>query len=628
MNYQSEQILTKIIRYSLPLLTIIISIFITFALYLEHKKNYELEKQKLRQTFIKQNKKVVFDEVQRVYEYINFIKETTEKQLKESIKDRVYEAHKIATLLYEKNKNTKSKEEIFKIIKQTLGSIIFNEGRGYYFIDDINGIKRLQPLNKEYENKDLSNFKDAHGYNFVKKIIKTIKNKTESFDTYYWYKHKDKKAYKKISFYKYFAPYNVVIGTGEYVADFEKNVKKKVLAYINRIRYFGEGYIFILDYNFNYLSHIKKEYLGKNAHKNDSLNYFLNDLKNMKKIAQEGEGFYTYVQKHKPGTNKSVKKTSFIKGMNQWKWIIGSGFYEDDFQLDLKEKEKELNAQFVKYLENVAILSSILIILLLFISIYVSKLLENKFKEYKEEIEKQQNVLAQQSKMASMGEMIANIAHQWRQPLSVISTAATGISFQKEMGILSDEEFYNSTKKINESSQYLSKTIDDFKNFFNPNKSEVRIDIKDVVNKTIKLVDAQYKTKNIKIIKDVNCINFFTLENELLQVLINILNNARDELIKRDDLNRYIFIETALEEEKVLVKIYDNAGGIKEKNLQKVFEPYFTTKDKSIGTGIGLYMSHEIICKHLNGNLTVNNYNFTYNDVEYTGAMFIIEIPI
>lgn len=340
MNYQSEQILTKIIRYSLPLLTIIISIFITFALYLEHKKNYELEKQKLRQTFIKQNKKVVFDEVQRVYEYINFIKETTEKQLKESIKDRVYEAHKIATLLYEKNKNTKSKEEIFKIIKQTLGSIIFNEGRGYYFIDDINGIKRLQPLNKEYENKDLSNFKDAHGYNFVKKIIKTIKNKTESFDTYYWYKHKDKKAYKKISFYKYFAPYNVVIGTGEYVADFEKNVKKKVLAYINRIRYFGEGYIFILDYNFNYLSHIKKEYLGKNAHKNDSLNYFLNDLRNMKKIAQEGEGFYTYVQKHKPGTNKSVKKTSFIKGMNQWKWIIGSGFYEDDFQLDLKEKKK------------------------------------------------------------------------------------------------------------------------------------------------------------------------------------------------------------------------------------------------------------------------------------------------
>ncbi|WP_258238535.1 sensor histidine kinase [Arcobacter sp. CECT 8986] len=610
------------------MLTILISIFITFALYLEHKKNYELEKQKLRQTFIKQNKKVVYDEVQRVYEYINFIKQTTENELKKSIKNRVYEAHKLATSIYEKNKDTKSKEEIFNLIKQSLGSIIFNDGRGYYFIDDINGIKRLQPLNKEFEEKDFSNFKDAHGYKFVKKIIKTIKNKSEAFDTYYWYKKNDKKAYKKISFYKYFAPYNVVIGTGEYVNDFEDNVKKKVLSYINKIRYFGQGYIFILDYNFNYLSHIRKEYLGTNAHENENLRYFLNDLENMKRIAQEGEGFYSYIQREKPGTNKTVKKTSFIKGINQWKWIIGSGFYEDDFLLDLKEKEKELNAQFVRYLENVAILSSVLIILLLFISIYVSKLLENKFKEYKEEIEKQQNILAQQSKMASMGEMIANIAHQWRQPLSVISTAATGISFQKEMGILEDEEFFSATKKINESSQYLSKTIDDFKNFFNPNKNEVRVNIKEVIEKTIKLVDAQFKTKNIEIIKEVKDINFFTLENELLQVLINILNNARDELIKRDDINRYIFINTKAEEEKVILQFYDNAGGIKEENLEKVFEPYFTTKDKSVGTGIGLYMSHEIICKHLNGNLSVSNYNFNYNDVEYTGAMFIIEIPM
>ncbi|RXJ85256.1 cache domain-containing protein [Arcobacter sp. CECT 8985] len=627
MNYKSERALLNLIKYSLPIVTIFISFFITYSLYLQNKSDYEEEKSKLKYEFIKQNKKIVYDEVQRVYSYIAFVKKNTKVELKRLIKNRVYEAHRLATSIYEKYKNQKSKKEIFQIIKDTLGAITFNEEKAYYFITDINGKTLLKPFHKQWQNKNLLNYKDVNGYNFVKKIVKTIKNKSETFNTYYLHKKNHNKPSEKITYYKYFAPYNVVIGTGIYFDDFEKEVKKKILSYINKIRYFNIGYVFVLDYDYNVLSYINKDFIGKNLLDIIKTPNPKNDLENMKIIAKSKEGYYSYIQSNKPETNNAVKKISFIKGEKDWNWIIGSGFYEDDLYEKLEKKQNQLNSQFFKSIKHVAILSSLLTILLLFISYYVSKLIEQKFIKYKNELEQQQNILAQQSKMASMGEMIANIAHQWRQPLSVISTAATGISLQKEMGILTDEEFFKSTAKINESSQYLSKTIDDFKNFFSPHKNKELINIEDTLNQTIKLLDAQLKSKSINIVKEIQNVEFFTLKNELLQVLINILNNARDELIKLN-MQRYIFIKTKIKDENLLIEIYDNAGGIKQDNLTKVFEPYFTTKEKSIGTGIGLYMSHQIVHKHLKGNLFVKNYNFTYENNKYKGAMFILEIPI
>ena len=160
---------------------------------------------------------------------------------------------------------------------------------------------------------------------------------------------------------------------------------------------------------------------------------------------------------------------------------------------------------------------------------------KKKFNDYKAELNEKQIILHQQSKMAAMGEMIGNIAHQWRQPLSTITTASTGIILQKEMGILNDEFFLEALAKINLSAQHLSKTIDDFRNFFKPNKQENMVFAENIINITIDLVSAQFSTKDIKIIKNIENIEFLTYENELIQALINILNNARDELIKLSD---------------------------------------------------------------------------------------------
>ena len=246
------------------------------------------------------------------------------------------------------------------------------------------------------------------------------------------------------------------------------------------------------------------------------------------------------------------------------------------------------------------------------------------------EIDKNKNeqMLFQQSKMAAMGEMLGNIAHQWRQPLSVISTSSTGAKLQKEMNCLSDEQLNSALTAINASAQYLSQTIEDFRNFFNPNNNKTsEINILDTIDKTLKLVNSQLVSKDIEIIQKIENYKLLTIDNELVQVLINILNNAKDALLKVEDQKRYIFINTYKDNFNFIIEIKDNARGIPKDIINRVFEPYFTTKHQSVGTGIGLYMSQEIINNHLGGTLTVSNETYSYDGVEYTGANFLIKIP-
>ena len=141
------------------------------------------------------------------------------------------------------------------------------------------------------------------------------------------------------------------------------------------------------------------------------------------------------------------------------------------------------------------------------------------------------------------------------------------------------------------------------------------------------LISTKLKNRNITVIK--NCKEIFVtgLENEFIQVILNIINNAMDAFENKKNNHKFIFIDAYKEKNNVLIKIKDNAGGIEKNIIDRVFEPYFTTKHKSQGTGIGLYMSLEIIKKHMNGNLTVCNKNYTYKNIEYSGAEFIIEIP-
>ncbi|MBF7070560.1 sensor histidine kinase [Aliarcobacter butzleri] len=627
MKVSKEKQFLQIIKFMPAIFVLAFSFFIILFLYFENKKTFNQERKEIEQKYILKNKEIIKEEVSRVYTFTKQLQKNTEEELKQNVRNRVYEAHEIATNIYEEYKTTKSKEEIFQFIKVALSGIRFNEGRGYFFIDDIYGNKLSHPIDTSIEGKNFLNYTDVNGYKFFENIVNTIKEKTERFDEYYWYKpNTNKEVARKIAFYKTFEPLNIVIGTGEYVDDFEKIIQKKALDYINLVKFGKSGYIFIINYDGTYLNHIRKEYIGKNYLENDELKDIKKIISDLINIAKNGNGFYTYIQ-NKPSTEYPTEKMSFVQGMNDWNWLIGAGFYEDDLKQEIIEVKEKLDKNYEKNITNILVIVIILIIFLLVISRHVSIFLENKLKEYRKELDDKQIILYQQSKMAAMGEMIGNIAHQWRQPLSIITTATSGMVLQKKMGVLTDEFFFEASNRINTSSQYLSQTIDDFRNFFIPNKEKSKVNLIEIFKKALDLISAQFSSKDIKIIKNIEGVEFESYENELIQALINILNNSRDELIKKDG-ERFIFVDAFEKDNFINIIIKDNAGGVIKENLDKIFEPYFTTKYKSQGTGIGLYMTEEIITKHLNGTICVENVEFTYDEKEYFGAEFTIKIDL
>ncbi len=239
----------------------------------------------------------------------------------------------------------------------------------------------------------------------------------------------------------------------------------------------------------------------------------------------------------------------------------------------------------------------------------------------------QHKLMESQSKLASMGEMIGNIAHQWRQPLSLISTIASGIKVKVEFGLFDEKEIIPDMENIIKQTNYLSNTIDDFRNFIKNSNEKGEVQISNIINKTLSILNPSIVNHNIKMILNIkDDIKFDGYENQLIQALINILNNAKDALEEnvKADKDKLIFIETKNIPNGLVLKIKDNAGGIPENIIGKIFEPYFTTKHKSIGTGIGLSMTHQIIIKHHNANIFASTETYEYENKTYTGACFTI----
>ncbi len=237
-------------------------------------------------------------------------------------------------------------------------------------------------------------------------------------------------------------------------------------------------------------------------------------------------------------------------------------------------------------------------------------------------------LMEEQEKLVSMGEMIGNIAHQWRQPLSVISTLASAMKVKIEYEQEIDKStIIDSSDKIVEQTQYLSQTIDDFKNFIKGDDEYHDLSIKALINSTLNLVNASLANNYVQVIKDIeDDLHISGGVSELEQAIINILNNAKDIIVqKHTDDNRYIFITTKKINDGMLeLKIVDNGGGIAENIIDRIFEPYFTTKHQSIGTGLGLAMANKIIVERHHQILKVFNEEFEYKGNKYKGACFSI----
>lgn len=271
---------------------------------------------------------------------------------------------------------------------------------------------------------------------------------------------------------------------------------------------------------------------------------------------------------------------------------------------------------------------SLFIIFLLLYKKLIEQVETNKYLREQIEFEVEKNrekdmELLRQAKMVSLGEMFGNIAHQWRQPLNTITTTAISLEVKREMGTLQDKDIQENVAIILERGKYLSEVINVFKDFVRGSAKQEKVVIQDVLESSLHIVSASLRAFFIELKKEIDYdkkIYINLVKGELSQVIINIINNAKDALAKRKDSEKWIKIALYRDEEIVRISIEDNGGGIDPNDIEKIFDPYFSTKHKSIGTGLGLSMSHKIITKSMNGKLYVKN---TKN-----GAKFFIELPL
>jgi len=215
-------------------------------------------------------------------------------------------------------------------------------------------------------------------------------------------------------------------------------------------------------------------------------------------------------------------------------------------------------------------------------------------------------LLSKQSRFASLGEMISMIAHQWRQPLTGISMNINNLLLDYELGDSDEKRSKETLELINTQIAYLSSTIDDFKNFFRPDIKSDTVNVKELIKDSCRIIESSIKSNGINIHVNIQeDVELMTKKNDIMQIVLNLIKNSMDAYKENNIINKDIFIAAIEKPKTVSITIKDNAGGIPQDILEKIFDPYFSTKDKKNGTGLGLYMSKMIIEDHLAGKLNV-----------------------
>ena len=240
----------------------------------------------------------------------------------------------------------------------------------------------------------------------------------------------------------------------------------------------------------------------------------------------------------------------------------------------------------------------------------------------KKELQHKDAMLKNKEKISALGELLQNIAHQWRQPLSMITTSASSLQVQKYLGKLNDELIDEMCENINTNAQNLSQTIENFTNFFDNKESVESVNLKQIIEDYNTIINATFEKEGIVLLYELEDISIKAVKKDLVQIIVTLLSNAKDILLLTQADDKYIQVKLYTENEKTVLSVQDSGGGINNQNIDKVFEPYFTTKHKSQGTGLGLYLVYELIRDFLHGEITVSNEHFTCENKEFYGARF------
>ncbi|MFP4486303.1 MAG: ABC transporter substrate binding protein [Campylobacterales bacterium] len=405
-----------------------------------------------------------------------------------------------------------------------------------------------------------------------------------------------------------------------------EDTKQNLLKLADAISYGKNGYIFVGSMDGIMLSHPEKSLVGVSFFDGKHENIKKVFLKFKEQIDKSSAGFVTYKWEN-PTTNELEDKLTYVSSIPETNWYVASGVYEGDFEHfvgDRIKATKELEEQRMLYL--IAI-SSVIILLSIIISLLLSQILKKVFENYKNSIKKeleknkkQAIFIEQQSKMAELGMMMGAILHQWKQPLNVLNMLGYNIEeYLAERGEEGNEDILHAQKTLNAQIVFMNETIENFRKFSSPSGVKSNFFVCQVVEKIKKMFRSQFEKQGVEItLKECEDFKVYGIEGEMMQVVLNILVNAKDALLSNKVEDKKITITSHIYEDKSVLKFRDNAGGIKEELLQKIFEPHFSTKGEK-GTGIGLYICRKIIEEKYNGTISAQN--------TAEGAEFTLEFP-
>ena len=580
----------KLIPYLIiivPLALVLTSSFFISSFYLEKVTQYFTSaKEKRMDDFLKTKKakgEMWIKQLNLLFEYKNA---RIEEKIKKELRVELDLAYKISQYIHKKYKNTKSKKDIQQRIVEALKNVSYKGINNHIFITDFLGNNILSGSHK-LSKKNILSFEDSDHRSIVLEEIQKVKKSGEGFINSDFFKDGESLTImvKDLKIYDWF------IGTSIYDKNVLKESKSFILDMIKSIP-LEEGDVLAI-------------------YEDNKLLYSSSDL----------NPDYKYIN-------------SFYKPFD-WKLVYAF----DISTMSAKElvKYKKLEKMLDDELAFIVKISILIIVFVVLLSLLLSRKINKIFKKYREDLESlnksleikvQQEVqahrakdkmLIQRSKMAEMGDMLSMIAHQWRQPLNQMSYVFMNIDSAYEYKELTKEYLDEKIKEGNELLEFMSQTIEDFRNYFKPDKEKEFVLVGDVVQKCLDFMKQPLANASIEVefIQDGRELTHI-YKNEFIQVVLNLLKNARDILVQKDVTEPKITIRSISTTDSLVLSIEDNGGGIDEKIKDKIFDPYFSTKDEQNGTGLGLYMSKMIIEEHIDGSLSVEN--------TQSGAKFIIKI--
>ena len=598
----------------LPIIFIFVTAFIIGTVIINHHNQYYMNEIKdMQKKFIDEEKEKLYKNATIVNNRIDVMYEHMIIATKKRLKVKINVGYTIANELYNQYKDTKTHDEIKKMITTALSKISWDHGKSYF------KIATIDPSDKDAIIEELNILKkDNDGYIHQLSIDSNLSENDHI--TYI----------KKIGFYNWY------IATTEYISANIIITKDELKYRLKKVNFNdNNSYLFILEL-LNIDGGDKFARMIVNPNRPDLIGKYLNDSykdikgKEFRKdvLAQIKKQDYAWVEYwYKKPNGDIAKKLSYFSYNKRFNWIIGNGFYIDDIQKEI-DKYIEIKQQAIN--KEILDIITITIVLVIFLSIFsvllsrrihqiinlysqrlknINKTLSHKVVSKVDELRKKDDMLIQQSRSAAMGEMIGNIAHQWRQPLNVLSVRNITLYTHYQQGNLTDNimEAYieNSTKTL----QHMSNTIDDFRNFFKKDKIKEDFNVTEIIEKSFDIINDALINNNIvyNILSNSKTIMINGYKSEFSQVILNILTNSKDAIKSKKIDSGRIQVKIFEKTNQIIISIEDNAGGISNDIIPKIFDPYFTTKHQSEGTGIGLYMSKMIIEKNMGGHITVEN---------------------